>query len=551
MDKRKVAILSNVTVGIIGQKLRNEFDIYIPNGFDTWIQEIMDRGSGFYEFHPEMVIVILDGTEARNWEKVDADEKIKTWKQGIEILAYELTNVPVFISTIDIRENRIKSFAERKYGIELQNVWYQFVQGLSENQENVYIFDLAEQIADIGRRRFYSDKMWYMGSMPYSREGIQAICKEINNIYGTVFGNRKKIIVLDLDHTLWGGIVGEDGMEGLELSDHKEGERFYDFQKQLLEMKKRGILLAINSKNNPVDALKVIEQHPAMVLRNKDFVSQKINWNDKAGNIKEMEMELNLTEGSFLFIDDNPVEREIVRGECPEVEVPDFPEDTSLLREFAEELYFRFFRPLRVLREDKKKTEMYQTEMERKKEQRRSLNLDDYIEKLEIRLDIHVMRPKEQARVVQLVNKTNQFNLTAKRYSSAEIENIAQNNNYVVYVIYAKDKYGDSGLVGVVILLLGEERADIDTFLMSCRVMGRKIEDVVIDRIAAQLKGKVQKLRGVFRFTSKNAPVKDLYDRLGFERISDQDVLKVFELGIDSYVPKEFTIFQEIKFEKK
>lgn len=551
MDKRKAALLSNVTVDMIGQKLRNEFQIYIPEGFDTWIQEIVNPDSGLFLFQPETVFVLLDGTDARNWERETASEKINIWKQAVEALINKLPSVPMFISTIDIRENRIKAFAERKYRIELENEWYQFIQELAENRKNVYVFDLADQIADIGRRQFYSDKMWYLGSMPYSKEGIHTICKEIKYALEAVFGIRKKILVLDLDHTLWGGVVGEDGIHGIELSEHKEGERYYDFQRQLLEMKKRGVLLAINSKNNFADAQGVIDEHPAMLLRSKDFVSKKINWNDKASNIREMEIELNLTEGSFLFIDDNPVERELVGGECPKVKVPDFPEDSSLLRQFAEELYFKFLRPLRILGEDVRKTEMYQTEAKRRQEQKNALNLDDYIARLEIQLDIHPMRPNELERVAQLVNKTNQFNLTAKRYSRTEIEKLAKDDNYQIYVVYAKDKYGDSGLVSVLILLYREKQIDIDTFLMSCRVMGRKIENVLIDMIAVQSKRKAQRMRGFFRDTSKNVPVKELYDRLGFKCVKEQEGFKIYDLELDTYEVKKFDIFKDIKLEDK
>jgi len=344
-------------------------------------------------------------------------------------------------------------------------------------------------------------------------------------------------------------VIGEDGVEGIELSEHKEGQRFYDFQRQLLEMKNRGIVLAVNSKNNPADAESAIETHPAMLLRNEDFVCKKINWENKAANIKIIENELNLTEKGFIFIDDNPIERETVKGECPEVLVPDFPTDTSELITFAEEIWFDYCMPLRVLNEDLNKTRMYQNEAKRKTVLDMSLNLDDYIAKLDISVDIHRMRPEETGRVTQLVNKTNQFNLTTKRYTQAEIEKISKDPDKYIFVVYSSDKYGDYGLISIVILIEEHNDVIIDSFLMSCRVMGRKLENVIINEIAACFMGR-DKLTGEYIPTAKNLPVEKLYDRLGFKVISDHDGHKQYELDLTKYEKKHFAGFNNIVFEE-
>ncbi len=548
--KKKVALLSNVTVDLVVAKLRKNYDFYLPEGFDTWVQEVINPASGLYTESLDAVVLLLDGTEARSWKNVEeANERISLWKQALAALVKYITSIPVFVSTIDIRENQIKSLSERKFALELNHEWYQFVQNLVETNGNVYILDIANTIAEMGRKQFYSNKMWYMSSMPYSRDGIAAVSAEIDRVLGSVFISRKKIIALDLDNTLWGGVIGEDGVEGIELSDHKEGQRYYDFQRQLLEMKNRGIVLAVNSKNNVEDAENAIQNHPAMLLRDDDFVSRKINWENKASNIKAMEGELNLTEGGFIFIDDNPVERETVKGVCPDVLVPDFPADTAELLSFAEGIWIDYCRPLKVLSEDLNKTKMYQNEAKRKQEMSESLNLDDYIAKLEMVADIHKMRPEELERVTQLCNKTNQFNVTTKRYTKAEIEEIASNPENAIYVVYSSDKYGDSGLISVLILI--GEKADIriDTFLMSCRVMGRKLEDVIINELAAKYAGK-QKLIGEFIPTAKNAPVKELYDRLGFDKASDVEGHKIYEMMLADFKKKPFDSYKEIKFDE-
>ena len=547
MEKKRVALLSNVTVDLIAGKLRRKYDFYIPEGFDTWVQETITPVSGLYSEKFDAVIVLLDGTEARSWKTVDEGiERVGLWKQALTALVSSISTIPVFVSTIDIRENRIKSLSERSIKYELENDWYQYVQGLVESKNNVYIFDLADTIAEVGRKQFYSNKMWYMSSMPYSRDGLNAVSNEIDRALEAAFTTRKKIIALDLDNTLWGGVIGEDGVDGIELSDHKEGQRYYDFQRQLLEMKNRGIVLGIVSKNNEEDAEAAIRNHPAMLLRDDEFVSRKINWENKALNLKAMEGELNLTEGGFIFVDDNPVERETVKGECPDMLVPDFPEDTTELLSFAEDIWFDYCRPLRVLGEDLKKTQMYQNEAKRKLEMESSLNLDDYIAKLEMVADIHRMRDTELERVVQLINKTNQFNVTTKRYTQAEVEEIAADPNNAIYVVYSSDKYGDSGLISVIILIGSEVDVRIDTFLMSCRVMGRKLEDVILNELAAKYQ---RKMIGEFIPTAKNAPVRELFDRLGFSPVSDDNGHKVYELDGTGYEKKDFGSYREIRVE--
>lgn len=548
--KKRVAMLSNVTVDLIAAKLRRRYDFYLPEGFDTWVQETINPASGLYLENFDAIIVLLDGTEARTWKgREEATERITLWKQALDILAKSITAIPIFISTIDIRENRIKSLSERKFSIELENEWYQFVQDLIEEKNNLYIFDLMDVIAEFGRKQFYSNKMWYMSSMPYSKYGLDIVATEISRVLNSVFSIRKKIIVLDLDNTLWGGVIGEDGIEGIELSDHKEGQRYYDFQRQLLEMKNRGIVLAVNSKNNEKDAENAIQNHSAMLLRDDDFVSRKINWVNKATNLKTMETELNLTESGFIFIDDNPAERAIVSGECPEVLVPDFPIDTAELLSFAEDIWFDYCCPLRVLEESMKKTQMYHNEARRKQEMSESLNLEGYIKKLEIIVDIHKMRPEELERVTQLCSKVNQFNVTTKRYMQIDIERIAKDPNNAIYVVYSSDKYGDCGLISVVILIEEDTTVRIDTFLMSCRVMGRELEAVILNELAAKYAGK-QKIIGEFIPTAKNTPVKELYDRLGFEQISNEGGHKTYQLIVAGYEKKQFDSYKEIRFEE-
>jgi len=533
MDKKNIAILSNVTVDMVAAKLRKKYNVYIPDGFDMWITDVLNSGSALYSGDMQAIVVLLDGTEFRSLRSGDElSQRIALWHSAIEKLTETVGDIPIFVSTVDFRESKIRTYSERKYYIEWDNEWYQFVQSLAESKKNVFVLDILQRILDEGRNNFYSNKMWYMGSMPYSKVGITAVVDEISKALSAAFESRKKIIALDLDNTLWGGVIGEDGVNGIELSEHKEGARYYDFQLRLMEMQKRGILLAINSKNNAEDAMEAIENHPHMLLRKDSFVSEKINWNNKAANIKEMESELNLTEGSFVFIDDNPVEREVVSGQCPDVLIHEFPEDTTDLINTAEKLYEEAFRALSLTDEDKAKTQMYQTEAKRKAIQSTSLDLDDYIKVLEMRADIHLMRDEELERVHQLCSKTNQFNLTTKRYTQKEIADMSGDERFDIFTVSSSDKFGDNGLVGVVICERMNNDVCIDTFLMSCRVMGRKLENVIMSSIVGYYGGKAGKLVGIFVPTKKNVPVIKKYDELGFTVVSEDESGKTYSYDI-------------------
>ena len=543
MEQKQIALLSNITPDMIKLKLSKSFDIYIPSGFNAWIPEIFNNSSYLYDDSIDSIVILLDGSGIISSE--EADNVLDGWQNAITFLSKN-TSKPILVSTLDIHESKVRTLSEVSFSYEKQNKWADFLKKITEDCSNVYIFDLAEKIADIGRNNFYSNKMLYLGSMPYSKTGIQAICEEITLCLNSIFCERKKIVVLDLDNTLWGGVIGEDGADGILLSNHKEGKRYYDFQYQFKRMKERGVLLAIASKNNEEDVQPVFEKSD-MILKNQDFVAKKINWNTKSSNIKEIESDLNITEGGFIFIDDNPVERNIVKGECSSVMVPEFPEDTTTLLEFAEDLYIANLRLPRLLNEDKKKTEMYFSAAKRGVIKKISANLEDYISTLEINVDIHKAQPNELARVAQLCNKTNQFNLTTKRYSESDVQQIYKQSDTDIFVTYVNDKYGDDGLTSVLIIKKGENDIIIDTFLMSCRVMGRKIENAIINNII-RFYANYKKIIATYLPTSKNKPVANLYEQLGFTLISQSETGKNYELPIVPDAINRLSCFKSIKF---
>jgi FkbH-like protein len=281
-------------------------------------------------------------------------------------------------------------------------------------------------------------------------------------------------------------------------------------------MRKQGVMLAILSKNNPEDVEPVFN-HSDMVLQHEDFVAEVINWEPKTVNIRQLAENLNIGLDSFVFLDDNPAERERMRAECPEVEVIDFPKDSSLLPEAIEEAYNNYFLALNVTSEDAKKTAMYRAETQRREAMTTAASVEDYLRKLEMKIDIHIMRPEEEKRVTQLTNKTNQFNVTTKRYTEEQIHKFAISEDSDVVTVHMSDKYGDQGLVSVLILHYSDDEADIDTFLMSCRVMGRNAENEIMYQLRKLLTSKrINKVKAAYIKTAKNAPVLDLFEKMGF-----------------------------------
>lgn len=527
---KKIAYLSNVTVDMVVARLKKLYEVYTSGGYDTWIPEVMDDCSPIYGNGIDAVFLILDGTEYYGLSYEETVSKYRLWLSAVQKL---VSGVPsyVFVSTVDFNDSQIRSYDEWKDRFKLKSDWYNDLQNIVAGQKNTFVLDLDNRITDIGRNNFYSPKMWYMGSMPYSKIGIEVIVDEIKLAMKAAFEPRRKIAVVDLDNTLWGGIIGEDGVNGIALSKHNEGARYYDFQQRLLEMKQHGVVLSINSKNNEEDVVDVFK-HPSMILKRDDFVSVKINWKGKASNIKAIERELNLSEGSFVFIDDNPMERETVKVGCPDVEVLDFPSDTVGLSKFMERAYREYFQLLHTTDEDADKTQMYQAEAKRHNLEASAIDLNSYIETLEMTADIHMMEIKELGRVHQLVNKTNQFNLTTKRYSLKELKEMDADGKSDIFTVHTADKFGDNGLVGVVIVEKEGKEVAIGTFLMSCRVMGRKLEDVVMGCLVNFYKDSFKKMTASYIKTAKNKPVEGLYEQLGFKLVADDGRRKLYSLDL-------------------
>lgn len=527
----RIALLSNVNIDPLKVKLRKGNDIYLPEGYGGWMQEILNTNSGLYKFNPEIIVCIPYGNDLfASWN--NREEGINSIDQifaSFEQLSNNLPNASVLIGTLDISKKEIKPVSEKRNEIFFENYWYDSI--FEIGSDKFAPLDIKDIICEYGRDVIYSNKLWYTGSMPFSPKGNTYIANEILCIIKAIEGKRKKCVALDLDNTLWGGVIGEDGIEGIGLSEYKEGARYRDAQLRLKELKNSGVLLSVVSKNNPEDAMDAINNHPNMVLRKDDFVALQINWKTKAENIQDIASDLNIGIDSFVFVDDNPAEREQIKDVLPEVSVVDFPSDVVDLEKTIIEMYKQYFCIFKSTKEDLEKTKMYLAEGERKKIKKKAVTLTDYLKLLEIEIDIHSVTDAEFDRVHQLTHKTNQFNLTTIRYSKEELDKIRNSKDYKIYTVHTKDKYGDNGLVSIVIVKLNDDKsAYIESFLMSCRVMGRDIEKVVLSKIMDSLREKgFDVLYSKYIKTLKNKPVETLYEDLGFEIVSSSDEEKEYK----------------------
>lgn len=386
---------------------------------------------------------------------------------------------------------------------------------------NAYVLDAQRWVA-AGGKNACSPKLWYLGKIPFSSEVFAEAARDIHAAIVALGGEARKLLVLDLDDTLWGGIVGDVGWENLRLGGHDgQGEAFADFQRAVKNLTRSGVVLAIASKNEEATALEAIRCHPEMVLREEDFVAHRINWQDKAQNILAIAKELNLGLQSVVFIDDNPLERARVREALPEVLVPEWPEDKHLYRSALASL--RCFDKPSISKEDQERTALYAAERQRDKLQASVGSTEEWLKSLDITVTCEPLGPGNLARTVQLLNKTNQLNLSTRRLTETELLDWLAGGNRSLWTIGVSDRFGDAGLTGIVSLELEGADARIVDFVLSCRVMGRRIEDTMV-HVAVEDARKLgaTRVEAHFKPTAKNKPCLSFWLGSGFAMNGDQ-----------------------------
>lgn len=409
---------------------------------------------------------------------------------------------------------------EQSFLFQQRKLNYLLMQGCQE-AKNTFLIDLDALQTALGRSTFADPKLYYVAKMPISLAALPAAAKLVVDVVRSLQGAVKKCLVLDLDNTLWGGVIGDDGLSGIQIGELGTGHAFSDFQKWLKELKNRGILLTVCSKNNEDTAKEPFEKHPEMVLRLEDFSMFVANWEDKARNIRTIQQSLNIGMDSMVFLDDNPFERELVRTMIPEITVPELPEDPALYLQYLRGL--DLFETASYSREDAGRTEQYREKAQRAAFEAAFQSYDDYLEALQMRASAAAFDPFHYPRIAQLTQRSNQFNLRTVRYTEAEIEALARDDSRIGLYFTLKDKFGDHGLISVVVLeKQPEDTLFISEWLMSCRVLKRGMEEFIVDKIlsVAAQQG-FRRVVGEYIPTPKNAMVKDLYEQLGFSRLEN------------------------------
>jgi len=393
--------------------------------------------------------------------------------------------------------------------------------------ERVRLLDLHGAVMRVGIQQAHDARKWQLYRQPYTERLWQDIGRLLGRMLAAEKISPKKCVVLDLDNTLWGGIIGEDRVEGIQLGDDFPGKAYRDFQRYLLHLKNKGILLAVASKNNPEDAYEVFDKHDAMVLSRKDIAVFEIHWDSKVESIRRIAKALNIGLDALVFVDDSAKEIGEISERLPGVSCVMVPEELAYLPGVLADTDFFDF--AEVTEEDRRRTEMMAAESMREQAQA-TMSEEEFRKSLALRIDVFTTQKQHLARVTQLINKTNQFNLTTRRRTQDEIEALAVSEDALVLAMDVKDKYGDYGLVGVAILIKQHRTCVIDTFLMSCRVLGRGAEDTFMAEVAeAAASLDCDVMRGKYVPTAKNAMVKDLYRRFNFahDPLADEWVLKV------------------------
>jgi FkbH-like protein len=394
---------------------------------------------------------------------------------------------------------------------------------------NLILIDFGALFRRYGEQTLTSPSFWYAGRIRYTNQMFRVLARTIEQALAAWAGRSRKVLILDLDNTLWGGLAGELGPLGIALSEDGIGRCYRDFQRLLKAAQTTGLLLAVCSKNNRADIEEIFARNPMMVLRREDFASVRINWHAKPDNIVEIAQELNLGLESFVFLDDQAAEREMVRAALPDVAVPDFPQHVEKLPGwFAAEILPAYFGKFAITREDREKAKQYRA-IERRSSLSRGLTAEQFLEVLEIRCTVHVDSAERVMRAAQMTQKTNQFNLTSRRYSRPDIDRFVKSSDHRVILLDYQDRFGSEGSVGLAILDL--LNCSIDTFLLSCRIIGRKIEDRLLDAVLRVFREQgIDAITGEFLPTAKNLLVQDFYETHGFTlRRKFEDGRKLYE----------------------
>jgi FkbH-like protein len=549
----RLAILRSFTVEPIVPLLRAaaflsgiELTVHLGE-FNAYTQEILDEQSALYRFAPDAVILAVQAEDLAPdlWTSF-ADLTAESASESATRCSRHIANLissfrrqsqaslivhnmalptrPT-MGLFDAQSDAAQSSYIRQINREIRDHAAQV--------SGVYLLDYDALVARHGRKTWRDERKWLTARLPLSAANLVHLAKEWHRFIPPLTGKLAKCAVVDLDNTLWGGIVGEDGVEGLKLGAEYPGAAFRDVQRALLDLSQRGIILAVCSKNNQADVQEVFDKHPGMLLKPEHFAALRINWLPKSENLKQIAAELNIGLDSLAFIDDNPVERQQIRCSLPDVMVVELPDNAggyaAAVRDFAP------FERLTLVSEDKQRAKYYAAKRQARALEDGAGSREDFYRSLEQRAIISAVTPMTLERVAQLTNKTNQFNLTTRRYSEQQVEQMASKANWEVWSIQIVDRFVDNGIVGVTIFHTDAAICEIDTFLLSCRVIARTVETALLAHVVAEARRRgAKQLRGWFLPTKKNAPAASFYESHGFEVLERADEGTLYGLDLES-----------------
>ena len=534
--EKKIAILGGSTT----RDIRDILELFLLNygirpcfyesEYNQYYADGMFPNPALEEFHPDILYIHTSNRNIEQYPSLEDDRTLVTQKLQAEYERFRalwehlhaVYGCPVIQNNFEppfyrLLGNRDASDHRGRWNYiqRLNQMFYEY----ADTHQDFYIHDICYEAADYGLERWSDPFYWNMYKYAMCVPAIPYTAFQLARIIKSIFGRNKKVLNLDLDNTLWGGVIGDDGPENIEIGQETSlGQTYAEFQDYLKQHKKLGVLLSVNSKNNEETALSGLERADS-VLKREDFVVFRANWEPKSHNLYATAEELKLLPESFVFVDDNPAEREIVRQEVPGAAVPEITKVEEYIRVLDRS---GFFEVTNFSEDDLKRNEMYLANEQRNRMQKNFVDYGDYLRSLEMKAQIGAFDPAYFSRIAQLTNKSNQFNLTTHRYSQSEIEQIAADPQYLTLCGRLEDKFGDNGVVSIVIGRKEKDVLHIELWLMSCRVLKRGMEYAMMDTLVKQCRDYgIRQIYGYFYPTAKNAMVKDFYALQGFEKLEE------------------------------
>lgn len=534
--EKKIAILGGSTT----RDIRDILELFLLNygirpcfyesEYNQYYADGMFPNPALEEFHPDILYIHTSNRNIEQYPSLEDDRTLVTQKLQAEYERFQalwehlhaVYGCPVIQNNFEpplyrLLGNRDASDHRGRWNYiqRLNQMFYEY----ADMHQDFYIHDICYEAADYGLERWSDPFYWNMYKYAMCVPAIPYTAFQLARIIKSIFGRNKKVLNLDLDNTLWGGVIGDDGPENIEIGQETSlGQTYAEFQDYLKQHKKLGVLLSVNSKNNEETALSGLERADS-VLKREDFVVFRANWEPKSHNLYATAEELKLLPESFVFVDDNPAEREIVRQEVPGAAVPEITKVEEYIRVLDRS---GFFEVTNFSEDDLKRNEMYLANEQRNRMQKNFSDYGDYLRSLEMKAQIGAFDPAYFSRIAQLTNKSNQFNLTTHRYSQSEIEQIAADPQYLTLCGRLEDKFGDNGVVSIVIGRKEKDVLQIELWLMSCRVLKRDMEYAMMDTLVKQCRDcGIRQIYGYFYPTAKNAMIKDFYALQGFEKLEE------------------------------